>query len=75
MFPIYYISFSESLENLTTSLAILGRICVAGNFAVMFIYTTELYPTVVRYLSFTVIQTLKCCSSFSMSYNIVLRAW
>ncbi|XP_046845861.1 organic cation transporter protein-like isoform X3 [Xenia sp. Carnegie-2017] len=43
---------NESLDSLRTSLSLFGRMCLAGDVAVMLIYTAELFPTVVRSVGF-----------------------
>lgn len=40
---------SESLDAVKTFLSLFGRTCLGGDFAIMFIYTSELFPTVIRY--------------------------
>ena len=39
---------SDALQNLTTALAIIGKVGFAGSFSVLFIYTSELFPTEIR---------------------------
>ena len=39
--------------HLSSGLAIAGKFAMAGLFSVIFIYTSELYPTVIRYEMFT----------------------
>nr|KAG5711036.1 hypothetical protein BaRGS_013770 [Batillaria attramentaria] len=46
IFPLMYAP--QSLQWITTVLAMFGRMCVAGAFATIFIYSSELYPTVIR---------------------------
>ncbi|XP_025090427.1 solute carrier family 22 member 13-like isoform X3 [Pomacea canaliculata] len=41
-------SSGVKLEDVSTALAITGRFFTAGLFSVIFVYTTELYPTVIR---------------------------
>ncbi|KAG9475516.1 hypothetical protein GDO78_003752, partial [Eleutherodactylus coqui] len=38
----------SELQTLRTSLAVFGKGCLAASFSCVFLYTTELYPTVVR---------------------------
>ncbi|XP_077143823.1 solute carrier family 22 member 6-A-like [Ranitomeya variabilis] len=38
----------DDLQILRTSLAVLGKGCLAASFSCVFLYTTELYPTVIR---------------------------
>lgn len=38
----------ESLDAATITLAMLGKMCVAGAFTVLYVFSAELYPTVVR---------------------------
>ena len=33
---------------LRTSIALLGKLFAAGNFSVVYMYTAEIYPTVIR---------------------------
>ncbi|XP_028407609.1 solute carrier family 22 member 15-like isoform X2 [Dendronephthya gigantea] len=39
---------NDALQDLTTALAIIGRIGFSGSFSVLFIYTSELFPTEIR---------------------------
>ncbi|XP_046854931.1 solute carrier family 22 member 5-like isoform X2 [Xenia sp. Carnegie-2017] len=39
---------NDSLQKLTTALAIIGKVGVACSFSVVFIYTSELFPTEIR---------------------------
>ena len=36
---------------LTSGLAIAGKFAMGGLFSVIFLYTVELYPTIIRYVS------------------------
>ncbi|CAJ0966928.1 unnamed protein product, partial [Ranitomeya imitator] len=38
----------DDLQILRTSLAVFGKGCLAASFSCVFLYTTELYPTVIR---------------------------
>ncbi|XP_028415937.1 organic cation transporter protein-like [Dendronephthya gigantea] len=39
---------NDALQDLTTALAIIGKVGFAGSFSVLFIYTSELFPTEIR---------------------------
>ncbi|CAB4033943.1 organic cation transporter -like, partial [Paramuricea clavata] len=39
---------TDALRKLTTAFALCGRVCIGGIWSVIFIYTSELYPTVIR---------------------------
>lgn len=45
---LVFFSEGDALQNLTTALAILGKVGFAGSFSVLFIYTSELFPTEIR---------------------------
>ncbi|CAE1310966.1 SLC22A4_5 [Acanthosepion pharaonis] len=46
IFPLMYAE--EDLQWTTTLLATLSRLCISGNFAIIYLHTCELYPTCVR---------------------------
>ncbi|KAK7491562.1 hypothetical protein BaRGS_00017201, partial [Batillaria attramentaria] len=46
VFTVLYAS--ASMQWITTALAMVGRMGIAGGFATIYLYTSELYPTVVR---------------------------
>ncbi|KFM67684.1 Organic cation transporter protein, partial [Stegodyphus mimosarum] len=42
------IAVPESILWLTTAFAMIGKFCISGSFGVLYLYTSELFPTVVR---------------------------
>lgn len=44
--------FGIDKSYLTSGLAIAGKFAMGGLFSVIFLYTAELYPTIVRYCSY-----------------------
>ena len=43
-----YLFVIAASEHIATTFAIVGRFFMAGLFSMIFVYTTELYPTVIR---------------------------
>ena len=43
----------DELRKLTTAFALCGRICISGIWSVIMIYTSELYPTAIRWCLMT----------------------
>ena len=48
IYLFFIFSEGDALQNLTTALAIVGKVGFAGSFSVLFIYTSELFPTEIR---------------------------
>ena len=46
----YLLSAEKDMQTVIAVLALTGRISLGGNFSTIFIYTSELYPTVIRYV-------------------------
>ena len=45
------VDFGISKPKLMTALAIAGKFAMGGLFSVIFLYTAELFPTIIRYVS------------------------
>lgn len=41
--------FFNSLSNFRTAIALSGKLFAAGNFSVVYMYTAEIYPTIIRF--------------------------
>ncbi|XP_054712984.1 organic cation transporter protein-like [Uloborus diversus] len=55
----------ETLSWLTVTFAMIGRFCITGSFGILYLYTTELFPTVVRNAA------IGTCSMFGRIGSIV----
>ncbi|XP_035218749.1 organic cation transporter protein-like isoform X4 [Stegodyphus dumicola] len=42
------IAVPESISWLSTAFAMIGKFCISGSFGILYLYTSELFPTVVR---------------------------
>ena len=49
-FPSFlpYLAGVDQVDNLDTAMAILAKVAIGGAWIIMYTYTNELYPTVVR---------------------------
>jgi hypothetical protein len=46
----HFLHLIENVQTLVTVFAIIGRMFLTGNFGTIFICTSELYPTMMRYV-------------------------
>ena len=57
-----------NLSRISTGFAIVGKFGMAGVFSIIFVYSSELYPTVIRYVF-----RRKVWYGWSVQYNICLQ--
>ncbi|CAB1341256.1 unnamed protein product, partial [Coregonus sp. 'balchen'] len=47
------LAIPDDLPVVTTVIAVLGKFALAASFTIVYVYTAELYPTVVRYVHYS----------------------
>ncbi|KAM9847312.1 organic cation/carnitine transporter 2-like [Aulostomus maculatus] len=74
--PLYLIQLiPQGLSYLSLTLEMLGKYALTTGFALMFAYTTELYPTVLRNTATGICNTVSRCGSCLTPYLLELSAW
>ncbi|CAE1142065.1 SLC22A4_5 [Acanthosepion pharaonis] len=72
IFPRMYAS--EDLQWIATTLAILSRLCITGEFGIIYLHTCELYPTCVRNGALGAMSTFARVGGVIAPYLILMRS-
>lgn len=71
IFPFMYAS--DGLQWTTTALAILSRLCITGNYGIIYLHTCELYPTCVRNGALGYLTTFATLGGITTPYIMMIR--